>query len=160
MADENVDETTVADEESKNDDVEAATEEVTKDEETSNVEETEPDFENLNKALNEIKVLVEKYNQNESDRAAALDGMKETVGGFEKKMEERFEELLNKHIELANELKSFKTGLGEVEKRLDGVESETAVKKSKESAGEQQEFTKSKSVWSNALLPKNLTDLD
>lgn len=121
---------------------------------------TEPDFSNLNKALGEIKDLVEKYNQNNEDRDSVLKSVRETVDGFEKTVDDKFTELLEKHNSLANSFTEFKDGIEKIEKRLDGVEAGSAVKKSHDA--DSNNLTKSNnnnSSWSGAFLP-NLSDLD
>lgn len=132
--------------------VEAPAEEVetiVKDEEASN--HTESDFQSLNKAIDEIKELVLKYNESDSNRETTIGEIRTTVGDFQKSVEDKFADLLNKHNELSDNFKSFKDGLNDVEKRLDGVESETAVKKSNEV--KDNDLKKSNSPWSGAFLP-------
>jgi hypothetical protein len=145
-------ETTVADEEKvEKVEVPAGETKVVKDEETS-LSQDEEDFHNLTKAIDEIKGLVQKYNETDANRESTIVDIRTTVGDFQKSVEGKFEDLLNKHNELAESFKAFKDGLSQVEKRLDGVESETAVKKSNE-VKEQDLRKKDSSPWSGAFLP-------
>ncbi len=125
-------------------------EEVNKSESASEV--TEPDFENLNKALAEIKSLVEKYNETDKGREEVIKEVRESVTGFEKTIGDKFDELLEKHNSLAKDFTDFKQGLDNVQKRLDGVEAGTAVKKSHD-AKDKEVIQKQDSSWSGTFLP-------
>lgn len=73
--------------------------------------------------------------------------------------ETRVSELAKKHDELVNKFESLKTDIGGVEKRLEGVESETAMKKSGDLGGSTEDtLKKSKgSTWGGRFL--GLSDL-
>lgn len=73
--------------------------------------------------------------------------------------ESRVAELVEQHNELVNKFESLKTDISGVEKRLDGVESETAMKKSGDLGGSTEDtLKKSKgSTWGGRFL--GLSDL-
>lgn len=83
----------------------------------------------------------------------------ESVSKATEAFDSKVNELVEKHNELVNKFESLKTDIGGVEKRLDGVESETAMKKSGDLGGSTEDtLSKSKgSVWSGRFL--GLSDL-
>lgn len=122
-------------------------------EETTDV--NEPDLQGIAKALEDIKISLNKVGE---DREEALSAIRETVAGVEKSVSTQMEDLLKQHTEFATEFKSFKDRQAEVEKRLSTFEGSTAFKKSldvteeadlEKSAGSNKENT----FWSEAFLP-------
>jgi len=91
----------------------------------------------------------------EKNAKAADEAIEKATKAFESKVEE----LVAKHDELTNKFESLKTDIGGVEKRLDSVESETAIKKSGDLGGSTEDtLQKSKgSKWGGRFL--GLSDL-
>ena len=91
----------------------------------------------------------------EKNAKAADEAITKASNAFEKKVEE----LVSRHDELVNKFESLKNDIGGVEKRLDSVESETAMKKSGDLGGSTEEtLQKSKgSKWGGRFL--GLSDL-
>jgi len=118
----------------------------------------EPDLAGIAKALEDIKGALAKANEDASAREGALDAVRTSVETVEKSINDRLEEMHGKYTELEKEVKSFKEGLGDVEKRL-GVLGETVEKSSagKKSSDVESELLKksndSKSLWSGSFLP-------
>lgn len=118
----------------------------------------EPDLAGIAKALEDIKGALAKANEDASAREGALNAVRTSVETVEKGINDRLEEMHGKFTELEKEVKSFKEGLGDVEKRL-GVLGETVEKSSagKKSSDVESELLKksneSKSVWSGSFLP-------
>ncbi|AXG66147.1 capsid maturation protease [Streptomyces phage Annadreamy] len=83
----------------------------------------------------------------------------EAIEKASKAFEDKVNELVKKHDELVNKFESLQTDIGSVEKRLDGVESETAMKKSGDLGGSTEDtLQKSKgSKWGGRFL--GLSDL-
>lgn len=122
-------------------------------EETSDV--NEPDLQGIAKALEEIKSSLTKVGD---DREEALSAIRETVAGVEKSVSAQMEDLLKQHTEFASELKSFKNGLTDVEKRFSTFEGSTAFKKSLDVTEETEleksaDSDKQNTFWSAAFLP-------
>jgi putative serine protease XkdF len=123
-------------------------------EETPEVEAAdEPDLANISRVLDEIKASLERTATDGAETELAISKVREAVEGVESRVEERLEEILNKHVSLSEEFKSFKEGLNSVEKRLESVEGMTAVTKSASVANLQQEEKQSTSFWSSSILP-------
>jgi hypothetical protein len=116
----------------------------------SEVAAVEPDFA---KMFGDLQAAIESgLAKNSSEATAAIAKATET---FESKVNE----LVEKHNELTTNFESLKENIGGVEKRLDSVESETAIKKSGDLGGSTEEtLTKSKgSKWGGRFL--GLSDL-
>jgi flagellin-like hook-associated protein FlgL len=86
----------------------------------------------------------------EKNAKAADEAIAKAAETFENKVNE----LVQKHDELVNKFESLKTDIGGVEKRLEGVESETAMKKSGDLGGSTEDtLKKSKgSTWGGRFL--------
>lgn len=114
----------------------------------------EPDLQGIAKALEEIKASLAS-----NGPEVAIAEIKKTVEGVEKSVDQRMEELLKQHTELAADFKAFKQGLDGVEKRLTSVESSSAIKKSADvetdSQIEKSNKQEQKPFWSSAFLPKD-----
>jgi hypothetical protein len=139
---------------------EEAPEEVVEEVEKSTSEEegtvvNEPDLQGIAKALEEIRASLAA-----DTRETAIADIKTTVEGVQKSVDQRMEELLKQHTELADDFKALKEGLGGVEKRLNLVESSSAIKKSADvetgSTLEKSNKQEQKPFWSNAFLPNEL----
>lgn len=147
-ADEIVEETVEEVEKSASEDVEDGT------------EISEPDLQGIAKALDEIKATLAGVTAAGSEKETAIADIKTTVEGVQKSVETRMEDLLKAHTELADDFKALKEGLGGVEKRLNMVESSSAIKKSADveadSTLEKSNKQEQKPFWSNAFLPNEL----
>jgi hypothetical protein len=110
----------------------------------------EPD---ISKMFGDLQTAIESGL--EKNAKAADEAIAKATEAFENKVEE----LVQKHNELVNKFESLKTDIGTVEKRLDGVESETAMKKSGDLGGSTEDtLQKSKgSKWGGRFL--GLSDL-
>jgi len=143
--------------------VEDAIEEVeksTSEENEDGTEISEPDLQGIAKALDEIKATLAGVTAAGSEKETAIADIKTTVEGVQKSVETRMEDLLKAHTELAEDFKALKDGLGGVEKRLNMVESSSAIKKSADvetgSTLEKSNKQEQKPFWSNAFLPNEL----
>ncbi len=110
----------------------------------------EPDF---TKMFGDLQTAIESGL--EKNAKAATDGIEKAAEAFEK----RVDELVQKHEELVTKFESLKTDIGGVEKRLESVESETAIKKSGDLGGSTEgTLNKSEgSTWGGRFL--GLSDL-
>lgn len=143
----------VAEEGKAETEVESSTEEVAKKEEETvdNAEVSEePD---IAKMFGDLQTAISSgLEKNAKQAEEAIAKATETFGS-------RVEELVKRHDELVNKFESLKTDIGGVEKRLDSVESETAMKKSGDLGGSTEDtLKKSKgSTWGGRFL--GLSDL-
>ncbi|QIN94015.1 capsid maturation protease [Streptomyces phage Wakanda] len=139
----------------ENAEVEAAVEEQSAETEekatdNSEVQVDEPDFA---KMFGDLQKAIESGL--EKNAAQADEAIAKATELFESKVNE----LVEKHTELTNKFESLKSDLGTVEKRLEGVEGETAMKKSGDLGGSTEDtLQKSKgSKWGGRFL--GLSDL-
>lgn len=116
----------------------------------SEVQVDEPDFA---KMFGDLQAAIESGL--EKNAAQADEAIAKATELFESKVNE----LVEKHTELTNKFESLKSDLGTVEKRLEGVEGETAMKKSGDLGGSTEDtLQKSKgSKWGGRFL--GLSDL-
>lgn len=115
----------------------------------SEVEVDEPDFA---KMLGDLKgFFSETLNKASEANAAQVSAIKETVETFSKSVDTRISELAEQHAALSKAVDNIKNTLNGVEKRVDAVESETAIKKSSDLGGSQ-EVTIKKSKWNGSFL--------
>ena len=82
----------------------------------------------------------------------AVSSIKETVEVFSKSVDDRISELAEKHTALSTAVESIRTTINGVEKRVDAVESDTAIKKSSDLGGSQEINTIKKSKWNGSFL--------
>ena len=109
-----------------------------------------PDFV---KMLGDLKVFFSETLEKASEaNAAQVSTIKETVEAFSKNVDLRISELAEKHTELSTAVDSIKSIMDTVEKRVDAVESDTAIKKSSDLGGSQVVIQKSKSKWNGTFL--------
>lgn len=148
----------VAEEGKAETEVESSTEEVAKTEEEEKKDETADNSEvsddaDISKMFSNLQSAIESGL--EKNAQAAEEAITKASEVFESKVEE----LVKKHDELVNKFESLKTDIGGVEKRLDSVESETAMKKSGDLGGSTEDtLKKSKgSTWGGRFL--GLSDL-
>jgi len=102
----------------------------------SEVEVDEPDFA---KMLGDLKgFFSETLNKASEANAAQVSTIKETVEVFSKSVDSRISELAEQHAVLSKAVEDIKSTIDGVEKRVDAVESETAIKKSSDLGGSQE----------------------
>jgi len=115
----------------------------------SEVEVDEPDFA---KMLGDLKgFFSDTLNKASEASAAQVSNIKETVETFSKSVDTRISELAEQHAVLSKAVEDIKGTIDNVEKRVDAVESETAIKKSSDLGGSQ-EVTIKKSKWNGTFL--------
>ena len=144
----------VAEEGKAETEVESSVEEVAETEKTEEVNNSEVSDENdISKMFGDLQSAIESGL--EKNAKAADEAIDKATKAFENKVDE----LVKKHDELVSKFESLQTDIGTVEKRLDGVENETAMKKSGDLGGSTEDtLKKSKgSVWSGRFL--GLSDL-
>lgn len=115
----------------------------------SEVEVDEPDFA---KMLGDLKVFFsETLNKASSANAEQVSAITTTVDSFSKSVDSRFTELAEQHAVLSKAVEEIRGTIDGVQKRVDAVESETAIKKSLDLGGSQ-EVTIKKSRWNGSFL--------
>ena len=115
----------------------------------SEVEVDEPDFA---KMMGDLKgFFSETLAKATESNAAQVTEIKSTVENFSKAVEVRITELAEQHTALSNAVADIKSTIDGVTKRVDAVESETAIKKSSDLGGSQ-EVTITKSKWNGSFL--------
>ena len=115
----------------------------------SEVETIEPDFA---KALVDLKgFFSETLNKATESNAQQVSAIKETVETFSKSVEGKISELTAQHEALSKAVSDIRSTINSVEKRVDAVESDTAIKKSLDLGGSQ-EVTIKKSKWNGSFL--------
>jgi hypothetical protein len=109
----------------------------------------EPDFA---KMLGDLKgFFSETLNKASEANAAQVTTIQETVEAFSKSVDARISELAEQHTVLSSAVKDIKSTIDGVQKRVDAVESETAIKKSSD-LGRSEEVTIKKSKWNGSFL--------
>ena len=132
----------------------ASAETVEKAADVSEVETIEPDFA---KMLGDLKgFFSETLNKASEANAAQVSAITQTVETFSKSVDTRISELAEQHSVLSKAVEDIKNTINGVEKRVEAVESETAIKKSSDLGGSQEVIKKSK--WNGTFLG-SLSDL-
>ena len=109
----------------------------------------EPDFA---KMLGDLKgFFSETLNKASEANATQVSTIKETVEAFSKSADVRISELAEQNAALSKAVEDIKNTIDGVQKRVDAVESETAIKKSSDLGGSQ-EVTIKKSKWNGSFL--------
>ena len=109
----------------------------------------EPDFA---KMLGDLKgFFSETLNKASEANAAQVTTIQETVETFSKSVDARISELAEQHTVLSSAVNNIKSTIDGVQKRVDAVESETAIKKSSD-LGRSEEVTIKKSKWNGSFL--------
>jgi hypothetical protein len=109
----------------------------------------EPDFA---KMLGELKgFFSETLFKASETNAAQVTAIKDTVESFSKSVDTRISELAEQHTALSAAVNEIKSTIDGVQKRVDAVEGETAIKKSSDLGGSEV-VTKSKSKWNGSFL--------
>lgn len=103
------------------------------------------------KMLGDLKgFLSDTLSKAAETNAAQVADVKNTVESFSKSVEARIVDLAEQHNNLSETVKGIRETIGSVEKRIDAVEGDTAIKKSADLGGST-EFVK-KSKWHGAFL--------
>lgn len=134
--------------------VEATAEEVSEDVVTAE----EPDLVSIGKALTEIQTALSESTVKTREETVAE--IQKAVSAVEQSVDARLSELLEKHSALETEVKSFKDGLGSVEKKLSDVlgtvEKASAIQKSLTTeSGDLQKSKSQEFTWSGRFLPNS-----
>ena len=109
----------------------------------------EPDFA---KMLGELKgFFSETLFKASETNAAQVTAIKDTVESFSKSVDERITEMADQYTTLSKAVEEIKGTIDGVQKRVDAVEGETAIKKSSDLGGSEV-VTKSKSKWNGSFL--------
>jgi len=109
----------------------------------------EPDFA---KMLGDLKgFFSETLNKATEANAVQVSTIKDTVETFSKSVDSRISELAEQHTALSTAVENIKSTIDGVQKRVDAVESETAIKKSSDLGGSQEVMIK-KSKWNGSFL--------
>ena len=109
----------------------------------------EPDFA---KMLGDLKgFFSETLNKASEANAVQVTTIQETVEAFSKSVDARISELAEQHTVLSSAVNDIKSTIDGVQKRVDAVESETAIKKSSD-LGRSEEVTIRKSKWNGSFL--------
>ena len=109
----------------------------------------EPDFA---KMLGDLKgFFSETLNKAAETNANQVSTIKDTVETFSKSVDGRISELAEQHSVLSAAVAEIRNTIDGVQKRVDAVEGETAIKKSSDLGGSQV-VTKSKSKWNGSFL--------
>lgn len=128
--------------------VEASDETLEKAADVSEVEVNEPDFA---KMLGDLKgFFSDTLNKAAEINAAQVVEIKTTVEALTKSVDAKLTELQDQHKLLSETVASINQTIDGVQKRVDAVESDTAIKKSLDLGGSQEVVKKSK--WSGAFL--------
>ena len=118
-------------------------------EEAATAEVDTPDFA---KMLGDLKgFFSDTLSKATEANAAQVSQIKESVEAFSKNVEVRISELAEKHSALSAAVTEIKGTIDGVQKRVDAVEGETAIKKSSDLGGSEV-VTKSKSKWNGSFL--------
>jgi hypothetical protein len=116
----------------------------------SEVEVDEPDFA---KMLGDIKnFFSETVNKSAELNAAQVSAIKDSVESLTKSVEAKITELAEQNATLSKAVADINNTLNNVEKRVDAVEGDTAIKKSSDLGGSQEVLQKSKSTWNGSFL--------
>ena len=113
---------------------------------------TEQDTPDFAKMLGDLKGFFSETLEKASEaNAAQVSTIRETVETFSKNVDLRISELAEKHTQLSTAVDSIKSIMDTVEKRVDAVESDTAIKKSTDLGGSAG-VTIKKSKWNGSFL--------
>jgi len=116
----------------------------------SEVEVDEPDFA---KMLGDIKnFFSETVNKSSELNTAQVSTIKDSVESLTKSVEAKITELAEQNATLSKSVADINNILNNVEKRVDAVEGDTAIKKSSDLGGSQEVLQKSKSTWNGSFL--------
>jgi len=121
-------------------------------EKAANVSEVMVDEPDFAKMLGDLKgFFSETLFKASETNAAQVTAIKDTVESFSKSVDTRISELAEQHTALSAAVNEIKGTIDGVQKRVDAVEGETAIKKSSDLGGSEV-VTKSKSKWNGSFL--------
>jgi hypothetical protein len=146
-----VEETPAAEEAPAEDAVaDASTDTVEKAADVSEVMVDEPDFA---KMLGDLKgFFSETLNKASESNAAQVSAIQATVETFSKSVDERITEMVEQYTTLSKAVEDINNTIDGVQKRVDAVEGDTAIKKSSDLGGSQEVTTIKKSKWNGSFL--------
>jgi hypothetical protein len=128
----------------------ASTDTVEKAADVSEVMVDEPDFA---KMLGDLKgFFSETLNKASESNAAQVSAIQATVETFSKSVDERITEMVEQYTTLSKAVEDINNTIDGVQKRVDAVEGETAIKKSSDLGGSQEVTTIKKSKWNGSFL--------
>jgi vacuolar-type H+-ATPase subunit I/STV1 len=94
----------------------------------------------------------ETLNKATDANAAQVKAVTETVESFSKSVDSRITELAEQYDTLSKTVSDIRNTIDGVQKRVDAVEGETAIKKSSDLGGSQEVNTIKKSKWNGSFL--------
>lgn len=110
----------------------------------------EPDFA---KMLGDLKgFFSETLNKASEANAEQVSAIQATVETFSKSVDDRITEMAEQYSTLSKAVEDIKGTIDGVQKRVDAVEGETAIKKSSDLGGSQEVTTIKKSKWNGSFL--------
>jgi hypothetical protein len=110
----------------------------------------EPDFA---KMLVDLKgFFSDTLNKASEVNASQVSAIQSTVETFSKSVDDRMREMAEQYTTLSKAVEDIKGTIDGVQKRVDAVESETAIKKSSDLGGSQEVRTIKKSKWNGSFL--------
>jgi hypothetical protein len=110
----------------------------------------EPDFA---KMLVDLKgFFSDTLNKASEVNASQVSAIQSTVETFSKSVDDRMREMAEQYTTLSKAVEDIKGTIDGVQKRVDAVESETAIKKSSDLGGSQEVKTIKKSKWNGSFL--------
>jgi hypothetical protein len=110
----------------------------------------EPDFA---KMLVDLKgFFSDTLNKASEVNASQVSAIQSTVETFSKSVDDRMTEMAEQYTTLSKAVEDIKGTIDGVQKRVDAVESETAIKKSSDLGGSQEVKTIKKSKWNGTFL--------
>ncbi len=129
-----------------------AKEEETVVEKAADVQEVAVEELDISKKIDELKsFFTESFTKTAADNAAGLDTVRTSVEELVKASDAKIAELDKKYNEISEAINSLKEGFVATEKRIDAVESDTAIKKSADLGGSKDEPI-NKSKWGGTFL--------
>jgi len=129
-----------------------AKEEETVVEKAADVQEVAVEELDISKKIDELKsFFTESFTKTAADNAAGLDTVRTSVEELVKASDAKIAELDKKYNEISEVINSLKEGFVATEKRIDAVESDTAIKKSADLGGSKDEPI-NKSKWGGTFL--------
>ena len=121
-------------------------------EKAANVSEVTVDEPDFAKMLGDLKgFFSETLNKASTSNEQQVSSIKETVETFSKSVDSRITEMAEQYSALSKSVEDIKNTIDGVQKRVDAVESETAIKKSSDLGGSEV-VSKSKSKWNGSFL--------
>ena len=121
-------------------------------EKAADVQEVAVEELDISKKIDELKsFFTESFAKTAADNAAGLDTVRTSVEELVKSADAKIAELSAKYNEISEMVNSLKEGMSATEKRIDAVESDTAIKKSADLGGSKDEPI-NQSKWGGTFL--------